>query len=309
MKRLGSEQKGFASPNSINSRRRIFSVLAYLSYGVVLVLVFLYLTFPFGKIDALLTSKMGEVLACRIQVGESERLFPLGLAWREVSVDSCRDLEGRLRIDRVTAQVHLLPLFSRRIEIDILTHAYGGEVRATLEAQRREDHIQYRLKKTGRDLDLEAIGSDLALGLKGRLQFDLETSWEDQDLERAVGFGDVELLEAELQAVSIRGIEVPALPFLRIAARLNLRNSLVTLQDFRAEGSFIEAAGRGTVLFRNHWSDGILNLTSDIQVKEAFRQRFPLAGLVSGGQNPMKVIIKGTLRRPVVSVNGMSLNL
>lgn len=299
----------FTSLAFFPSRRQVLWALGLLSYALVLILIFLYLTFPYQKAEARLIALLEETLLCRIQVGESERLFPLGLAWRQVSLSPQEGLPGDLRLDHVAAEVRLWPLLSRRVEMDILVRAYGGDAQGLLVAQRRDGKIQYRLEETAQNLDLEALGKDLALGLGGRLRMTLETAWEDENILQSVGAGQIELLEARLQPGRVRGIELPDLPFLRVAGQFQLRNGLLTLQDFQAEGPLVDAMGGGTLLLRNRMADGILNFSADLGVKEELQRKFPLMEMISNGTNPVKVSIKGTIRRPLISVNGISLNL
>jgi type II secretion system protein N len=145
--------------------------------------------------------------------------------------------------------------------------------------------------------------------MEGRLRLDLEASWQDQDLLRGNGSGDLELLGVKTLGIFVNGMQLPDLSFSRAGARLGFKNNVMTVENFSVQGPHIEATGQGTVLLRNRWSDGLLNMTSKADVKEDLRQNFPVLAMMGNGRDPIEIMIKGTLGRPTISINGVPLNL
>jgi hypothetical protein len=50
-------------------------------------------------------------------------------------------------------------------------------------------------------------------------------------------------------------------------------------------------------------------LTTKAYVKEDLRQKFPVLAMMGNGRDSIEVVIKGTLGRPTIAINGIPLNL
>jgi type II secretion system protein N len=290
-------------------KRYFFSFLGYTLYTLVLLIFFLYLTFPHQKLEARLIAKLEQALDCQIRVNQSQRLFPLGLDWKQVQLHPQVGFKGDVVVEQARARIYLLPLLQRRIETDFLIVALGGQVRGSFSVQQRDGKVQYYFQESAQNLELQALGLDIPFKMEGRLKLDLEATWQDQDLLRGSGSGDLELLGVKTGGVFAQGLELPELSFSRVSTKLGFKNNVMTVEDFSAQGPHIEAAGQGTVLLRNRWSDGLLNLTTKAYVKEDLRQKFPVLAMMGNGRDSIEVVIKGTLGRPTIAINGIPLNL
>jgi hypothetical protein len=82
---------------------------------------------------------------------------------------------------------------------------------------------------------------------------------------------------------------------------------MVTIERLDAQGVDLEADGQGSLLMREPWTEGLLNLVARVRLKEGLRDRFPMVGMMGNPDHPLEVLLKGTLRRPLVSINGVPL--
>jgi type II secretion system protein N len=289
--------------------RYILALLGYGLYILVLLTVFLYLTFPYQKLQNRLISMMEQALSCQIRVSESHWLFPLGLAWKEVHLRPQKGFKEDVVVDQARAKIYLLPLLGQNVQMDFFAEAHGGKVRGSFSAQRRDGKVHYYFQESAQDLELRLMGLDLPFHLEGRLRLDLEAAWQDQELFRGKGSSALELLNVKSSSVSLNGWQVPELSFGRIAVKLGLQSGMVMVENFTAQGPDLEAKGEGTLLLRNPWFEGLLNLTVKASLKEDLRQKFPVLAMMENDREPVEVMVKGTVRRPLMSVNGVPLNL
>jgi type II secretion system protein N len=290
-------------------RRYFLTFLGYSLYVLALMLFFLYLTFPHQKLEIRLITMLEQALNCQIRVNQSQRIFPMGLDWKQVHLHPRVGFKSDVVVEQARARVYLLPLLQRRVETDFFIEALGGTVRGSFSVQRRDGKTHYYFQESAQDLELQALGLDIPFKMEGRLKLDLETAWQDQDLLRGSGSGDLELLGIKTTGVLVNGLALPDLSFSRVATKLGLKNNVMTVENFSAQGPHIEATAQGTMLLRNRWSDGLLNLTSKAYVKEDLRQKFPVLAMMGNGRDSVEVVIKGTLGRPTISINGVPLNL
>jgi type II secretion system protein N len=290
-------------------KKYYLAFLGYSLYALALLIFFLYLTFPHQKLETRLIAMLEQTLSCQIRVNQSQWLFPIGLDWKQVHLHPQTGFKDDVVVDQARARVYLLPLLQRRIETDFLIEALGGKVRGSFSVQRRDGKVHYYFQESAQNLELQALKLDIPFNLEGRLRLDLEATWQDQGFLRGKGSGALELLGVKTHGVSANGLELPDLSFSGVVTKLALKNSVMTLEDFSAQGPDIEATGQGTVLLRDRWSDGLLNLATQAYLKEDLRQRFPVLAMMGHSRDPIEVIIKGTLGRPTVSINGMPLNL
>ncbi|GEM_PF-1726704 len=290
-------------------KRHFLAFLGYFLYTLVLLIFFLYLTFPHQKLEARLIAMLEQVLDCQIRVNQSQRLFPIGLDWKQVHLHPQVGFKDDVVVEQARARVYLLPLLNRRIETDFFIEALGGKVRGSFSVQRRDGKMHYYFQESAQDLELQALGLDVPFKMEGRLRLDLEATWQDQDLLRGNGSGDLELLGVKTMGVLANGMALPDLSFSRVATKLGFKNNVMTVEDFSVQGPHIEATGQGTVLLRNRWPDGLLNLTTKAYLKEDLQQKFPVLAMMGNGRGSVEVVIKGTFGRPTISINGVPLNL
>ena len=290
-------------------RRQILLVLGYTLYSILMLLLFLYLTFPHRQLEIRLISMLEQTLACQIRVNESQWLFPIGLTWREIHLHPQTGFKGDVVVDQARIKVYLLPLLRLNVQTDFFMEAYGGKVRGSFWVRKREGKINYYFQESAQDLELQAMGLDVPFKLEGRLRLDLEATWQDRDVLRGNGSGTLELLGIKTAGVSLSGVELPDLSLSRIAAKLGLRNGIVTVEDFKVQGPDVEATGQGTLLLRNRWSEGLLNLATKAYLKEELRKKFPMLAMMGNNRDPVEILLKGTFKRPLVSINSVPLNL
>ena len=290
-------------------RRHIFLILGYTLYSILMLLFFLYLTFPYRQLETRLISILEQALSCQIRINESRWLFPIGLAWREIHLHPQTGFKSDVEVDQAKARVYLLPLLRRSVQADFFMEAYGGKIRGSFSVRKQDGKINYYFQESAQDLELKAMRLNFPFKLEGIVRLDLEATWQDRDMLRGNGSGVLELLGLKANGVSVRGVQLPDLSFSRMAAKLGLRNGILTVENISLQGPDVQATGQGTLLLRNRWSEALLNLATKAYLKEDLRQKFPVLAMMGNNRDPVEVLLKGTLKRPLVSINGVPLNL
>ncbi len=301
--------KGMLGRFRLPQRRHLFLVAGYGAYCALLLLIFFILTFPYGSLQRWMIHELEKATDASIAVDRFERIYPLGIAWWNVSILHAPDQKRPVELDLVQGRLYLIPLLQGKIEVDTLVEGYGGRLRGGLSLERQGESMRFYTQQTAQEVDLGSLPLGLPFKLRGVAGLNLEAQWLDRGVVRGQASSTVELRAAELSSMVFNGIEIPDLAFSRVLARMTLENGVVKIEDFRAQGSQMEASGSGTFVPRNRPEDGLLNLSIQARVKDEFQRQFPMIGMLGDRMDAIQVTVKGTLRKPLVSVNGMPINL
>jgi type II secretion system protein N len=262
---------------------------------LVLFLLFCYLLFPTGRIDAVLAqflSRQGLTLAPAVH----KTLLP-GLAWNNLLLSS--EQGQLLSCERLQVRVLLLPLFVGRAVI------YGG---ATI----GKGHLDIRYALNGKAaLDLDADGISLAdipffksvLGAKvaGNL-------WSRGTLQRgAKGLsGDLKL---EVKQLEFSGVKLGAFPLpdaanLKTQGMVRVSNGKAHLESFTLEGNGIYMRLSGELPTGANAAATPLNMRMEIMPKPEFLEKqklvFMLLAKFMTSPGVYTVPIRGTLLKPQI---------
>ena len=76
----------------------LFGILGYLTFSVILLTVFIYLTFPWQKLSRFIEFQVEQALDSTIEIQKSEFRFPLKLVWTGVAFKP-REAGKAVRVD------------------------------------------------------------------------------------------------------------------------------------------------------------------------------------------------------------------
>lgn len=268
---------------------------AFLAAGLVLFLLFCYLLFPTGRIDAVLArvlSQQGLTLSPAVH----KTVLP-GLAWDNLLLSS--DHGALLSCQRLQVRVLLLPLLTGRAVI-------SG--RATIGKGR----LDARYALNGKDaLDLETDGISLAeipfiksvLGAKAAGNL-----WAQGTLQRgAKGLsGDLKL---EVKQLEFSGVKMGAFPLpdaagLKTQGMIRVTDGKARLESFTLEGDGIYMRLSGDIPSGANAAVTPLNMTMEIMPKPEFLEKqklvFMLLAKFMTSPGVYKVPIRGTLLKPEI---------
>src|SRR2546428_14006848 len=90
--------------------------VSYVLYGVFASVVFLYVVFPFNRLERFTMARVAEATALRLEPQERRLSFPLNVEWRNVRATNLNGartpaIEG----EQVSLRFALLPLLERKV--------------------------------------------------------------------------------------------------------------------------------------------------------------------------------------------------
>lgn len=275
-------------------------LIGYTFFGLLMFLLFFYLTFPFSLLESRWVQSLERESGCKIDVGLKKVHFPLRSVWSGILV-ACPGAFPALNIELIDATVAPLPLFfSRRAEIDFLIKAAGGEVTGRLTAAQKPEGLSFSLKENGKQLHLAAPDG----GWSGGLDVAGEASWSDRNIGKGKGRFMLNLEGVRLRQVGPWAIPIGEITFSKGSGKVQWGGGMVTLEQWTAQGSQLDLlGGGGTLLLQESLDRSLLNLTFQLVPKGELKQLGAL--LVQGvDSGAWSLGVKGPLTRPQISLNG-----
>ena len=286
----------------------VLLALGYLTAGVILLTVFLYLTFPWQKLSDFILVKAEEAMVSEIEVKESEIRFPLKLIWTGVVVSPHKapHTDGRpMRVvaDRITLEWPLGPLLSRRMELLWSVETAGGEGRGLMAVQPTDQGLQYHFRGDAKQLRLGQIIEFMTpntYGIEGTVKIaDARFDFLEADVLRGSGSAVLEVSDARISSLD--------LAFSRITGQLSMKAGVANLENVMAQGPAIELVGGGNILLRSGLPESLINFNSRASVKKATGPLSILGGSSAEGgpESGIDLALRGTFKRPTLFFNGV----
>ena len=125
----------------------------YLLYGLLASLGFLYLLFPFNRLERFAITRIAAATALQIDPQERRVGFPLNIEWLTVRVTSLNGTRGvGFQGDKVSLRFAVLPLLERKVSADFHFGFLGGEVAGVAQWQGSIKPYTYFVRGTAHDL-------------------------------------------------------------------------------------------------------------------------------------------------------------
>jgi type II secretion system protein N len=281
----------------------LFRAIAYLTAGVILLTVFLYLTFPWQKLSRYVRIQAENYTASSIKIEKSEVRFPFKMIWTGI-VFSPHTAENPIQIkaDQLNLEWTIGSLLRKRLELLWSLRMAGGEGRGEIAAHPTDRGMQYHFEGDLKELDLGKIIEFVTPNVHeivGTIELTgVQHDWIGNDFLKGSGAANVEIVDARIGALD--------LVFSQIRGRLAMKAGVAQLDDVTAHGPSMELVGSGNILFRSNLSGSLVNISSRATVKDATGSLSMLGGLSASGQ-PGKAIelsLRGAIRRPTLFLNG-----
>ena len=278
----------------------LFRATAYLAAGIILLTVFLYLTFPWKKLSRYVRIQAEKVTASSIQIEESKVRFPLKMIWTGI-VLSPRAAANPIEVkaDQLSIEWTVGSLLKRRLEFFWSIKTAGGRGQGQIAGQPTDRGMQYRFEGDLKELDLGQIIEFIApnvFEIEGTVELTgIQHDWIGADFLKGSGAADLEIVDARVGALE--------LAFSQIKGHLAMRAGVAHLDDVTAYGPSMELVGSGNILFRSNLPGSLVNVSSRLTVKDDTGPLSMLAGIAASGK-PIELSLRGTLRRPTLFLNG-----
>lgn len=287
-------------------RRMILQVLAYTLYGLVVLLVLLYVTFPYDLLRQRLVERVsqGDV---RLAVARLQPRFPPGLALHNVRLlTESSELPGAIvQMRTLRLQPAWLSLISETPQVHFDGALYDGHLRGEIwssmvnnasawEVRGHFAEVQIArhpwLQKEGKAFARGQLGGELTLTLRPDGQ--MQQGTVNLRSEPAV-FTANQALRLLLQ----RDITCDTLQ-----SQLKMTANQLQIVSFTCKGNDLTFQARGTINWQQPIRNSALNLHLQIRSETVYKQELDLIGrLVRRRPDRRGVLsfsIRGTMRRP-----------
>jgi type II secretion system protein N len=288
-------------------KKKTAAVLGYVFFGLLMFLVFLYLSFPFHLLTSKLILALEKESGCEISVEESRFYFPSRVLWSGIRSQCAnasflpgdvRDLD--VQVTSIDARVLLFPLLmDRRAEIDFGIVFGEGVLSGHLKVGRKDSQFSYSLIVEGAKVDLVPFGASGHLDLEGN------GDWMDQDLFNGKGVLSLVLKEGQFKKIGAWAVPVGALSFSDIHGKISWGKGRVSVDQFSARGNEVDLEGEsGNIILRKPFDGSLVTLTLKTMPKGDLKRMATLFIRGYTGREPLILGIRGPLRRPQISLNG-----
>jgi len=295
--------------------RRIASLAGYAAFAVVVFLAALVATFPVGEVAGRLTALAESRTGWHLEVLGPHWLLPAGIGARGVTGTG----PGGEQVSLGDVRLKLAPwaLKDGTVAVDHDIHAYGGRATGHLDVEPPVDDPGYAWKGEVRGLSLDALPppppdvrvADWAkdFRLAGTLDMTAEAGWRAAEPIR--GQGNVDLV---LSGFAVTLPKSPlgelVLPFGEVNGQARWQRGRVEVSDLTIEGELLRGRGSGLVLAGRTPEVSRLDLRFTGTLGDAFPMRQMVVSMLKLEGENVTITIKGTLARPLLYVNGRSLD-
>lgn len=280
---------------------------AYIIYGIIALLVFLYLLFPSDSVKQAIVRQAGAIApAVAVSIDAVSPNLPPGLTLKNLQV--AHEDQQMFRSSRLTLTPAYLTLFSQRKMFHFTGEAYEGTFngRGTVETASKQQGSA-ELVFSGVQLSkIDALTAmmphQLSGSAEGRIQYDSKTG--------SFGEGEAEATIKECRVT----LETPVFGFESLAvgsvnAVLELEGNAARVKQIRINGSQVTGKASGTIDLQRPLTRSRLDLKGTVKPHPSFIKELGQAvpsRILSMGDYAEKGVpfrISGTLERPKISLD------
>jgi type II secretion system protein N len=284
-------------------RAGLITVVGYATAAMIIITVFVYLTFPWQQLSDWIRFKLERAAALEISVQESRVRFPFLLVWNGVTVRPAgRPSRVSWSADRITVGWPVGAILRRRLDFEFGLQALGGEAHGRVTVRQTPQGMKYHLEATGKGFDLAKLAAGFQLpsqDVSGAVLLTrLEHDWMNGDVLQGQG----------LIALEARGVEMKSLDtrFARISGSVSLKGGMGQLENISAQGDALDLVGGGSLLLRPDFMESLLNFSSRITLRKPTGPLALLSAMASSDGH-VDFALRGVLRNPTPYLNGTPL--
>ena len=291
---------------------RWLAVAGYVLAGLLLFVVFVFLTLPTEAIGRRLVRQAELATGLRIRTVAVERLYPLGLRWQGVSIDQPGGQSNAglanggpggqrewVNFSSVTVEPVLPSLLSRRRVVRVEAKRADGVIEGTVEmgqAPSEKKGPQWRVDLTRVDgVDLAMLQPFLSgvKALSGRLSGKLSYEWTAQEPMYGTGTLYVDIRQMAMSGTILRMAPVEEVRFDQATCGVSLADGRATISNCSGRGPLGQVGVSGTAQLRMPASQSVLSLRVELKWQ----------GL-SAGSGPLVATVTGPVGNPDVAMEG-----
>jgi type II secretion system protein N len=283
--------------------------LAWAAGALTSLLMFLFLTFPFGTLQARVLSELIGATGWDIRATEWSPALPLAVEWRDLTWRKPGGASIPMQVMRLN--VGVLGLLMGRQTVDVAVQFPGagqpgtGRATGTVNASSWSFVGPLSLKAHAHQVDLATVLKPFVT--RGLLQADVTQRWENKGKEGIAFKGDgswkVEVKDLVLERIPVGPAAIPSLNFSRVTAALTCHDAVCDITDFKGDGPDGTITAQGRLLLRQPVEASMLEATVTVLAGAGWAQKagnLPIPPLPPG--TPLTVKLGGPVANPKLTL-------
>ena len=284
-------------------------LLAWMAGGLATLLVFLFLTFPFGTLQSRVLSELIRATGWEIRATDWSPGLPLAVEWHDLTWTKPGGASIPIQLMRLN--VGVLGLLMGHQTVDGLVQFPGGgqpgasKATGTVSASSWSFLGPLSLKAHAQQVDLAALIKPYVT--RGLLQADVIQRWENRGKEGIAFKGDgswkAEVKDLVLERIPVGPVALPSLNFSRVTAAMTCHDAVCDITDFKADGPDGTITAQGRLLLRETVQASALDLTVTVLAGAGWAQKagnLPLPPLPPG--TPLTLKLGGSVANPKLTL-------
>jgi type II secretion system protein N len=288
-----------------SKKRMIVQGLAYAVYGIVVLLVILYWTFPYELIGKRLTERFSQG-DLQLVIARYRPSFPPGLQMQQVRLltTAANPPTALLQADTLQAQPDLLALFSKSLDIRLDGVLYRGQMHGNVQTAMQDSAASWKVQARFDEMHLEQsplLQKDGKAFLRGRLGGDLSVTVSSEgELQQ----GTLNLNVKPMTLVSEQGLQLPLprdITCETVQSQLSMAPGQLQIGSFTCRGDDLTVQAKGSIAWKQPLPASVLDLRIEIRSENAYKQELELLGnLVKRRptRGALTFSLRGTLQEP-----------
>jgi type II secretion system protein N len=283
--------------------------LAWLAAGIASLLLFLFVTFPFGTLQARVLSELVRATGWDIRATDWSPALPLAVEWRDVTWT--KPGAASIPVQFMRLNVGVLGLVLGQQSVDALVQFPGGGQPGTARATGTVSASSWSflgplsVKAHAHQVDLAAVVKPYVT--RGLLQADVTQRWENRGKDGVAFKGDgswkAEVKDLVLERIPVGQAAIPSLNFSRVTAALACHDAVCEITDFKADGPDGTITAQGRLMLRETAQSSLLEVTVTVLAGAGWAQKagnLPIPPLPPG--TPLTVKLGGSVANPKLTL-------
>jgi type II secretion system protein N len=283
--------------------------LAWIAAGLLSLLFFFFVTFPFGTLQSRVISELIRATGWDIRAAEWSPALPLAVEWRDLAWTKPGGVSIPVQLMRLN--IGVLGLLAGHQTVDALVQFQGsnqsgaGKATGTVTASSWSFLGPLSLKAHVQQVDLATLVKPYVT--KGLLQAEVTQRWENRGKEGIAFKGDgswkAEIKDLVLERIPVGPVAVPSLNFSRVTASLTCHDAICDITDFKGDGPDGTITALGRLLLREPVRTSTLDVTVTVLAGAGWAQKaatLPLPPLPPG--TPLTFKIGGSVANPKLTL-------
>jgi len=279
--------------------------LIWLFVGLGSLLLFLFVTFPYGVFQSRILSELNRGTGWEVRATDWSRGIPLGVEWHDLTWTKPGTSSIPIQVMRLDigliGMIMGQPTMEALVQFPGSGQVGGGRVTGAVTASSWSLLGPVSLQGHVQQVDLTVVAKPYIK--RGLLQADITHRWENRATEGIVFKGDgswkVEIKNLELERIPIGAGFVPSLSFGRVNATLNCRDSVCDIVEFKGDGPDGTVTAQGRILLQQPLQSSTLDLSVAVLAGVGWAQKagnLPIPPLPPG--TPLTFKLVGSVAKP-----------